>query len=58
MQSEQKSDHEDSTAPSEDGSWLRAVVKVEKRDSRLSFDHIHLSPHAQRRMARSRRTGY
>jgi hypothetical protein len=57
MQSEQSHDHEESTPPSEDESGLRAVVKAPHRDSRLSSDHIHLTPQAQRRMARVRRSG-
>jgi hypothetical protein len=56
MQSEQSHDREESSPPAEEASRLRPVLKV--RDERLSSDHIHLSPQAQRRMARSRRSGY
>jgi len=57
MQSEDHHDHKDSTAEQEKPA-LRPIVKVnETRSDRLSSDHIHLSPRAQRRIAMGRRSG-
>jgi hypothetical protein len=61
MQSEPSNDHEESQPPSEeDGTRLRPTITraLPIRTDRLSSDHIHLSPRAQRRMAMGRRSGF
>jgi hypothetical protein len=72
MQSEEERERGESVPPPEKGAPRRraneqslrsppspAVAKADpKRGDRLSGDHIHLSPRAQRRMAMGRRTGF
>jgi len=59
MQSEDHRDRTDSTPQEDLESRPRPIVKVdEARTERLSGDHIHLTPRAQRRMAMGRRSGY
>jgi len=57
MQSEEHRDQTDSDPPRDEAPRPRPIVKVTERTDRLSGDHIHLSPRAQRRMAMGRRSG-
>ncbi len=59
MESEPSQDHDETTPEPEDAPRLRAITKANPlRADRLSSDHIHLSPKAQRRMAMGRRSGF
>lgn len=58
MPSEEQRERNDERKPREQNQRLRPIAKVnEERVERLSGDHIHLSPRAQRRMAMGRRSG-
>ena len=59
MESEEQRAQRDSTPRAEEHAHFRPLVKSgEPRSERISGDHIHLSPRAQRRMAMARRSGY